>query len=219
MILIFVIASLIISYLIGSVPTALWYGQRKFDLDIREHGSGNAGATNTFRVLGRKAGSFVMAIDVLKGFIAASLPVIGVSLGLVEFANEAKEVNVQLACGVMAVIGHIFPLYANFKGGKGVASLLGVILAVNIWAALACLGVFMIVFLISKYVSLGSMLAGLTFPLLLLIPFFHQFSPSNFLKFFGFVLAVLLVYTHRKNIRRLLDGEENKIQFSLRRNK
>ena len=123
--------------------------------------------------------------------------------------------KVVLLYGMGAVLGHIFPLYANFKGGKGVATLLGMILAINIWAALACIGVFLIVFLISKYVSLGSMIAGLSFPLLLLIPKIYQHSPSKTLIGFGFFLFVMLVFTHRKNIRRLIDGEENKANISL----
>jgi glycerol-3-phosphate acyltransferase PlsY len=215
MTLLFIIAGLILAYLIGSIPTAVWYGEAKYGIDIREHGSGNAGATNTFRVLGKKAGSIVMAIDVFKGYLASSIPLLAFLFNI-EF-SEAKEVHLQLALGMTAVIGHIFPIYANFKGGKGVATLLGMILAINLWAALACVAVFLVVFFISKYVSLGSMLAGLAFPLLLMIPVFYEQSPSKFLRIFGFVLFLLLVYTHRKNIRRLIDGEENKANISFGR--
>jgi acyl phosphate:glycerol-3-phosphate acyltransferase len=210
--LLFIFAVLIISYLFGSIPTAVWYGRIKHNIDVREHGSGNAGATNTFRVLGKKAGWIVMAIDIFKGFTASLLPLFAINFGI-EF-NEAKEVNIQLICGMGAVLGHIFPLYAGFKGGKGVATLLGMILAINIYAALVCIAVFLTVFLISKYVSLGSMIAGLVFPLLLLTHQFHQYSPSQTLIGFGFVLSGLLVFTHRKNIKRLINGEENKIHIS-----
>ena len=209
---VYIIIGFILSYLIGSVPTAVWYGRSAHDIDIREHGSGNAGATNTFRVLGKKAGSLVMAIDVFKGFLAASIPLLAYQVGL-NF-TEAQEAQLQLLCGMGAVIGHIFPLYAGFKGGKGVATLLGMVIGINAIAALGCIVVFLIVFLISKYVSLGSMLAGLSFPLLLMIPALYKYSPSNVLIGFGFVLFILLVITHRKNIRRLIDGEENKANIS-----
>lgn len=215
--LVFIISGLIISYLIGSVPTAVWYGLSTQNVDVREHGSGNAGATNTFRVLGKKAGTIVLSIDVLKGYLASLIPLLAIYFPF-EFTIP-KEVNVQLICGMGAVVGHIFPLYAKFKGGKGVATLLGMILAINIWAALVCIGVFLTVFIISKYVSLGSMLAGLAFPLLLLTHQFHQYSPSKTLIGFAFVLSGLLVFTHRKNIRRLIDGEENKANFSFNKNR
>jgi glycerol-3-phosphate acyltransferase PlsY len=156
-----------------------------------------------------------MAIDTLKGYLASSIPLLAVYVGI--SFTEPKEVNIQLICGMAAVLGHIAPLYAHFKGGKGVATLLGMILAINVWAALVCVAVFLVVFLISKYVSLGSMLAGLAFPLLLLTHQFHQYSPSKTLIGFGFVLAGLLVFTHRKNIRRLLDGQENKANISFGR--
>jgi acyl phosphate:glycerol-3-phosphate acyltransferase len=217
MTVLFIITALIISYLIGSIPTAVWYGQAVHQLDVRNFGSGNAGATNTFRVLGKKAGSIVMAIDILKGFIASSFPLLAGYFGI--DWSEAKEVQVQVFCGIGAVIGHILPLYANFKGGKGVATLLGMILAINIWASLACIGVFLIVFFISKYVSLGSMLAGLAFPLFLLTPRFYQYSPSKFLVAFGFVLFALLVFTHRKNIKRILAGQESKANLKFNKNR
>lgn len=204
-----IILGFIVSYLLGSVPTAVWYGRSQHDIDVREHGSGNAGATNTFRVLGNKAGTIVISIDILKGFLAASIPILFVYFNVGDF-TEAQEVQLQLLYGMGAVLGHIFPLYAHFKGGKGVATLLGMILAINLWASLCCIGVFLLVFFISKYVSLGSMLAGLTFPVVLLFPMFYQHSPSKVLVIFGFILFGLLVFTHRKNIRRLINGEENK---------
>lgn len=209
------ILGFIVSYLLGSVPTAVWYGRTHYNIDVREHGSGNAGATNTFRVLGKKAGTIVISIDILKGFLAAFIPVVFVSSNIGDF-TDAQEVQLQLLYGMGAVLGHIFPLYAGFKGGKGVATLLGMILAINLWASLCCIAVFLIVFFVSKYVSLGSMLAGLTFPVALLFPMFYQHSPSKVLVIFGFVLFVLLVFTHRKNIRRLLDGEENKANIGKR---
>ena len=215
MTVIFIFIGFLLAYMIGSIPTAVWYGKSKFGMDVRNHGSGNAGATNTFRVFGKKAGSIVMAIDIIKGVIATSIPIL---FSFLYFnVNADQYVQIQLLYGMGAVLGHIFPLYANFKGGKGVATVLGMVFAINLWAALACVAVFLIVFLISKYVSLGSMTAGLAFPLLLFIPEIYQHSPSQTLVGFGFFLFIMLVFTHRKNIRRLIDGVENKSKISFKK--
>lgn len=211
-VVLYIILGFVIAYLLGSIPTAVWYGRSAHGVDVREHGSGNAGATNTFRVLGKKAGILVMAIDIFKGFVAASIPLVFFLVDLE--LTESREVQVQLLYGMGAVLGHIFPLYAGFKGGKGVATLLGMVIGINYLAALGCIAVFLIVFLISKYVSLSSMLAGLAFPLLLLVHRIFEISPSKSLIGFGFVLFVLLVITHRKNIKRLIDGEESRANIS-----
>lgn len=205
----------VLAYLLGSIPTAVWVGKAHFGLDIREYGSGNAGATNTFRVLGKKAGSFVMAIDVLKGFAATILPHILFASADQRIVDQV--VYVQLAYGVIAVTGHIFPIFAGFKGGKGVATLLGMVIAINPVASLGCLTVFLIVFLTSKYVSLGSMLAALAFPILLLLPRINHHNPNIVVIIFGFVMFALVVFTHQKNIIRLMNGEENKANIKLRK--
>ena len=201
-----------LAYLLGSIPTALWVGRWFFDLpDIREHGSGNAGATNTFRVLGKKAGSFVMAIDVLKGFAAAMLPV---WLGA-DAIPAGQLLYWQLACGALAVLGHIYPVFAQFRGGKGVATILGMMLGIAPAAVGVCILVFLAVLLAFRYVSLASMTAGLAFALLQLLP---QFRPANsVLVGVGFVLAALLVYTHRANIGRLRAGTEGRVPLFGRR--
>lgn len=200
------------AYLTGAIPSAVWLGKSFFGVDVREHGSGNAGATNTFRVLGKKAGIIVMAADILKGSLATSYALILLNLSIIHPDNI---VFYKLVLGVIAVLGHIFPVYVNFKGGKGVATLLGMVLAIHLEAALICVLVFLVVFLISKYVSLGSMIAALAFPILLLLP---RFSPDEpILIFFGFVLFLLVVLTHQKNIKRILNGEESKMQIRLKR--
>lgn len=202
----------VIAYLIGAIPTALWVGQAYFGIDIREHGSGNAGATNTFRVLGKKPGSFVMAIDIFKGWTATSL--VGF---LVVF--EAIPVNaivpLQLLFGFLAVIGHIYPVYAGFRGGKGVATLLGMVLAIYPGVAFICLGIFIIVLLISKYVSLSSMVAAVSFPLLMLLPWFRPQHSEGLLLGFGAFVALLVIYTHRKNISRIRQGTESRVRINL----
>ena len=193
------------AYLIGSIPTSVWIGKGFYGIDVREHGSGNAGTTNTIRVLGTKPGLIVFAIDLLKGFLAVCMA----HFSSYECGTE-PFVNLQLLLGVFAVLGHIFPIYAHFKGGKGVATLLGIAVALSPLAALACFVVFVIVLLISKYVSLGSMLGGLTFPIMIIFVLkIHIVS----LMVFAVAEAVLLIITHKKNIVRLIHHEENKFSF------
>jgi glycerol-3-phosphate acyltransferase PlsY len=210
--MIVLIAGVICSYLVGSIPTAVWYGKAFFGLDVRDYGSGNSGATNSFRVLGKKAGVIVMIVDVLKGWLPAQTGIILAYYGLV----KADDVILyQSAFGIAAVLGHIFPVYEKFKGGKGISTLLGMIVSIHIEAALVCVLVFLVVFIISKYVSLGSMLASLAFPLVLLMPRFYPDEP--FLIGFGFVIFFIVVITHQKNIIRLINGEENKAKIRIRR--
>ncbi|HTF81667.1 MAG TPA: glycerol-3-phosphate 1-O-acyltransferase PlsY [Cytophagales bacterium] len=202
-----IIFGALLAYLIGSIPTAVWYARRFHHIEIREHGSGNAGATNTFRVLGAKSGVIVLIIDILKGWIATRVANIPYWLDAI---SENDIVVYKLIFGLIAVIGHVFPVYENFKGGKGVATLLGMVMAIQLNVALACLGIFLIVFFSSKYVSLGSMLAALAYPILLLTKFVPQNHPE-LMTGFGVVMFLLVVLTHRKNVKRLLKGEESKI--------
>jgi acyl phosphate:glycerol-3-phosphate acyltransferase len=208
----YIIAGAVSGYLIGSVPSAVWYGKALHETDIRKHGSGNAGATNTFRVLGKKAGTIVMLIDIFKGWLAASIVYPFIHYGLI---TSEHIILYQLVFGIAAVTGHIFPLYAGFKGGKGVATLFGMALSIHFPAAMVCALVFFIVFMISKYVSLGSLIASLAFPLILLLPFFAPRSDKNLLIAFGFVIFALVVITHQKNIVRLINGEENKAKIRI----
>ncbi|MBX9851173.1 MAG: glycerol-3-phosphate 1-O-acyltransferase PlsY [Cytophagaceae bacterium] len=206
------ILGIIGAYLIGSIPTAVWYGKAFYGIDVRDYGSGNAGATNSFRVLGKKAGVIVMLADILKGWFAAQAAIILYHLG---YVAAEDLILYQSAFGIMAVLGHIFPVYAKFKGGKGIATLLGMVLSIHIEAALICMLIFFIVLIISKYVSLGSLLASLAFPLVLLMPRFYPDEP--FLIAFGFVIFFIVVITHQKNIVRLIHGEENKAKIRIRK--
>ena len=189
---------------IGSIPTAVWVSKSVFGIDIRDYGSGNAGATNTFRVLGSKWGSFVMLVDVLKGVIATSLYII------IPFyaTNELARTNFMIALGMMAVLGHIFPIFANFRGGKGVATLLGMALAIQPVVALLCLVVFLITLLSTRFVSLSSMLAGVAFMVLILFIFNEK---ETMYRLFAVMVAMMVIITHQKNITRLLKGTENKV--------
>lgn len=206
------IITFLFAYLLGSVPTAVWAGKLFFRIDIREHGSGNAGATNVIRVLGWKTGIPVLLIDVLKGFLAGMLP---------RFFNlsdpgSAYLVNLQIIAGLFAIAGHIFPAFADFRGGKGVACAAGVLIAIDPLLTLACLGVFLLVLLISGYVSLSSISAGLAFPVFLFL-FFD--TPSLLFRIFSVFMAAALIFTHRKNITRLLKGEESKLLWKGRHKK
>ncbi|MEZ4721280.1 MAG: glycerol-3-phosphate 1-O-acyltransferase PlsY [Flavobacteriales bacterium] len=201
--------SLLIAYLLGSIPTAVWIGKLFYGIDVREYGSGNAGATNTFRVLGKKAGIPVLLIDCAKGFAAVKL----VLLFAEEPISTAAYVNYQLALGISAVIGHIFPLFAGFRGGKGIATLLGLMLAIHTQGALLALVVFLLVFAITKFVSLGSMTAALSFPFIIVLVF-HTTVLS--LIVFSMFIAILVLITHQKNIERLMRREESKANISIR---
>lgn len=199
-----IISAFVLAYLLGSVPAAVWIGKWFHKIDVREHGSGNAGTTNVIRVLGWKTGIPVLLIDIAKGWFAATLPVI---FNLAE-PGSAAITNLQILAGIIAITGHIFPLFAGFRGGKGVATIFGVLLAIHPLLTLSCFGVFIIVLLITGIVSVSSMSAGLAFPILL---FFIFDTPSMVLKIFSIIVAIALIVTHRKNIGRLLRGEESKL--------
>jgi glycerol-3-phosphate acyltransferase PlsY len=210
----YITLSSIVAYLIGSFPTAVLYGKIYYGIDIRDHGSGNAGATNTFRVLGKKAGIIVMMIDIFKGWLATQSANFLIYYNLIE---ESDLVVYKLIFGMAAVFGHIFPIYAGFRGGKGIASLLGMILSIHIEAALICLMVFLVVLFLSKYVSLGSMVAALAFPIILFSPRFRPEEHGPLVIAFGFAIFSIVMITHQKNIRRLINGEENKAKLRIRK--
>jgi len=200
----YIIAAGLTAYLLGSIPSAVWAGRLFHGIDVREHGSGNAGATNVIRVLGWKTGIPVLLFDMAKGFLAAMLP----RLFNLAPQDSAMLVNLQIFTGLMAITGHIFPVFAGFRGGKGVAAMFGILLAIHPPVTLLCLGVFLVFFLSTGIVSIGSMAAGIAFPIFLLT-FFK--TPSVFFRIFSVVVAVALLVTHRKNIQRLLKGEEKRL--------
>ncbi|WP_432708472.1 glycerol-3-phosphate 1-O-acyltransferase PlsY [Pedobacter sp.] len=213
MLSIYSISAVILAYLFGSIPTAVWLGQAFYGVDVREYGSGNAGATNTFRVLGKKAGIAVMTIDILKGFTATKLAYF-IGLSVTGPQNSSQFINYQLALGLAAVLGHLFPVFAGFRGGKGVATLFGMILAVNFPAAMLCVLVFLVVLLTTKYVSLSSICAGFAFPLGIVF-LFHSTIRSEVL--YSMCVCVLVLVTHQKNLERLLKGKESKVYLFKRK--
>lgn len=196
---------IVLAYLIGSIPTAVWVSQRFFNIDIRDYGSGNAGATNTFRVLGSKWGTVVMIIDMLKGVIATSLYVV---LPLHLQNDDWYLTNLMVGLGLAAVLGHIFPIWAGFRGGKGVATLFGMVVAIQPLVALCCVAVFLLVLYLTRFVSLSSILAGVSFAVFILFIFNDHVT---LYRIFSVAVALLVILTHQKNINRIIHGTESKV--------
>jgi glycerol-3-phosphate acyltransferase PlsY len=198
---------IVLAYLLGSIPSAVWVSKWIYGIDIREHGSGNAGATNTFRILGSKAGASVMVADMMKGFIAVKLSLLS---GYPWNPPNEQMVNLQIILGLAAVLGHIFPIWAEFRGGKGIATLFGMILSIHPIVAISLVLVFVMMLLMTRYVSLSSIAASIAFPLLILFIFNAQAQELSY-RLFAIATAFLVVLTHHKNITRLLTGNESKV--------
>ena len=192
------------AYLLGSIPSAVWVGKTLHGIDVREHGSKNAGATNTFRVLGKKAGIIVLVMDVLKGVAAVFLP------RFLSQGSAEQVIQLELLAGVFVFLGHLFPLFAGFRGGKGVATSLGIIIGIHPPAAGVCLLVFLIVFISTHYVSLGAIAASFCFPFIVILVFHEH---SIYVVVFSIVIGITVIATHKKNIQRLLQGQENKMNL------
>jgi acyl phosphate:glycerol-3-phosphate acyltransferase len=194
----------ILAYLLGSIPTSLWLGRAIKGVDLREHGSGNAGATNAFRVLGKPIGTAVLLLDMLKGFLAVNLAL----LQHVILPGAEAWMILKIALGLLAVLGHIFPVFAGFRGGKGVATITGVGLAIHPFAALAAMGVYLLVFLLTRISALGSLLAVLTYPVWMIWVFKSEYLT---IRIFSMIVVLLVLITHRSNIQRLVQGEEKSL--------
>jgi glycerol-3-phosphate acyltransferase PlsY len=192
------------AYLLGSIPTSVWLGRTIKGVDLREHGSGNAGATNAFRVLGKPIGSLVLLLDMLKGFLAVHLALLQHEIAP---GTEAWMI-LKIGLGLLAVVGHIFPVFAGFRGGKGVATITGVALAIHPFAALAAMGVYLLVILLTRISALGSLIAVLTYPMWILWVFQSEYLT---IRIFSLVVVVLVLITHRSNILRLIHGEEKSL--------
>lgn len=194
---------ILLAYLIGSIPTSVWVSKRFFNIDIRDYGSGNAGATNVYRVLGSRWGTFVMLMDMLKGVLAVQLAWL-----LPEYLDaEIQFQNLQTGLGMAAVLGHIFPIWAEFKGGKGVATVFGMVLGISPITAVSCAGIFLIVLYLTRFVSLSSILASIAFHIFILVVFNVE---NPLYRVFAIAVAFMVVLTHQKNIGRLIRGEETK---------
>ena len=207
-----------LSYLVGSIPGSILIGKLFYGIDVRQHGSGNAGATNTFRVLGWKAGLIATAIDLGKGLLAAgviaSIAYVRLEDLPLQWDPDRVKITVQLIAGVAAVLGHMFPIWAGFKGGKGVNTSAGVLFALTPITMFITLGVFFIVLVSSRYVSLASIMAVIAFPSTVAIRryVFHIEGMDPVLLIVSIILALGIIYAHRSNIQRLLHGQENRVR-------
>lgn len=195
---------IVLAYFIGSIPTALIISKKFFGVDIRDYGSGNMGATNTFRVLGSKYGTIVMIFDILKGMFAVAL----YNFLPYYHTNEWDRTNLMVGLGLAAVMGHIFPVFAQFKGGKGVATLFGMLLAVQPVIAISCVGVFLLVLFLTRYVSLSSILAGIFLPICVL---WIWNDDVLIYRIFAVLVACLIILTHQKNIIKIVRGNESRV--------
>lgn len=204
------ITLILAAYMFGSIPSAVWIGKVFFNTDVREYGSGNAGATNTFRVLGPKAGVPVLLMDIAKGWIAVQL-----ATYFGEYMPATQQfINFKLTLGAAALLGHIFPVFAGFRGGKGVATLLGILWGVNPPAAVICMGVFLLFFLTTGYVSLGSMAAAVSFPFIVMWWLNETVTSMNV---FAIAVPILVLITHQKNIERILKRTESRVYLFRRK--
>jgi len=196
-----------LGYLLGSVPTGVWLGKTIKGIDLREHGSGSTGATNVFRVLGWKLAVLTLLVDVAKGFLAAFFASM-INLGDIALLPR----QLALVAGLAAIVGHLYPLFAKFKGGKGIATGAGMLLfLVPLELGFAVL-VFILTVLITRYVSLGSLLASTFLALIIILERFHLGYPhGDEMIVFVFILVLAVLLTHRSNIKRLVNGNENKL--------
>ncbi|WP_420854612.1 glycerol-3-phosphate 1-O-acyltransferase PlsY [Sneathiella marina] len=201
-----ILVALASGYLIGSLNTGVIVG-KLYGKDIRDHGSKSAGLTNTLRVLGKTAAVFVLAGDILKGILACY---IGLYMGVYAHSAGATDSLSLLAAGVGAVMGHNWPLYFGFKGGKGALTAVAVLFMFDWRMALVCLGLFAVIVAVTRYVSLGTLCAALLFVILSFAPFFDH---SFYFTLFAVLMAGMIIFKHRENIKRLLSGTENKLSF------
>lgn len=197
----------LIAYLLGSIPSAVWIGRKYHGMDLREFGSKNAGATNTFRVLGKRTGIIVLLLDIAKGVLASMISYVLFSM---YFDDTSSLYSLQILGAVACVLGHVFPVFAGFKGGKGVATSLGLYIGINPIVSMVVLGIFLVVFVLSHYVSLGSLCAAFALPFISYLGF-HQKEESLIL--LNCTLTVIVFIAHRKNIVRLMNGAENKMNL------
>jgi glycerol-3-phosphate acyltransferase PlsY len=205
------VIAVLLAYFIGSIPSALWVSKWFFGVDVRDYGSNNAGATNTFRVIGRVAGFTVLFFDILKGWVSVKI-----LTSLILYEPQSSEfINMQLVVGITAVLGHVFPIYEKFQGGKGVATLMGIILAINFSAAIGCVVIFLLIFIFTSYVSLGAIVAAIFFPI---ITIFIIRVESISVVYFSIFISILVILTHKPNIYRLLNKDENKMKIKLKKN-
>jgi glycerol-3-phosphate acyltransferase PlsY len=198
-----VFLAFLLAYLLGSIPSAVWLGMWLHGIDVREHGSKNAGATNSFRVLGKRTGIMVLVLDVSKGVLSMMVCML--------LLKQTESMIYQMVSAGICVLGHVFPVFAGFRGGKGVATSLGVFLGLNPLTALTCILVFLLVFMATRYVSLSSITAAFLLPF---ISFFIYHQEAIEVIYFNIILSLIVILAHHKNIKRLIAGEEQRMNFN-----
>lgn len=211
------IVVILLSYLIGSIPSSLWTGKLFFKVDIRNHGSGNAGATNTFRILGWKAGTAVLLFDFGKGLLCTTLVSrLAWNIGsdpIQIYPGWDIEPMLLIICGVAAVIGHMFPVYANFSGGKGAATACGMLYGIEPISISISLAVFLIMMFSTHYVSVGSISGSIVYPITqLILRYGFGWDIDGSILIFSSALAIGIIIKHKGNIKRLLNGTENRVR-------
>jgi glycerol-3-phosphate acyltransferase PlsY len=200
---------LLAAYLVGSIPSAVWVGRTFYNIDVREYGSGNAGATNTFRVLGKKPGIAVLIMDILKGFLAVKL-----AYFMGDYDSQSPEfIDFELALAVCGLMGHIFPVFVGFRGGKGVATMMGILIGIHPPAALICALTFITTLYFTGYVSLSSMVSGIVFPVVIMV----FYSTNSSINIFSLAVAILILVTHQRNIERIIRHEESRVKWFRKR--
>lgn len=207
-----IIITAVIAYLLGSISFAVIFTKKFAGFDVREKGSGNAGSTNVLRTAGKKAAICTLICDILKGVVAV---LIGLLIGVIAKADINTKAMIIQTAGVCVVIGHTFPVYFKFKGGKGVATALGVLLVINWQIGLICLVFALLVMAFSRMVSLGSISAAILFPVLCIFLNQNFLVPGPHISYiiFGIIMGLLVTFNHRENVKRILRGKENKLKF------
>lgn len=212
-----ILVVVLLSYLIGAIPSSLWVGKYYFKIDIRDHGSGNAGATNTFRILGWKAGTLVLFFDFGKGLLCTTvISQLAWSIGdgpAILYSNWDPEAMIVIFAGVAAVVGHMFPVYSQFSGGKGAATACGMLYGIEPVSISISLAIFLIVMFSTRYVSLGSIVSSLIYPLTqLTLRYGFNWDIDGSIILFSSALALGIVIKHKENIKRLIEGNENRVE-------
>ncbi len=201
------ILSAVIAYLLGSISFSVIFSKKMAGIDVRQEGSKNAGTTNVLRTVGKKAAALTLVCDILKGIVA-----ILIAYAISFITSELNAALLVQLAGVFAIVGHTFPVFFKFKGGKGVATSIGVLLLINYQIGLICLVFWLIIVILTRMVSLGSIMAAILFPVLTIFITQNYFVEGNYV-IFGIIVAVMVVFNHRSNVKRILAGNENKLSF------
>lgn len=203
----------IIAYLIGSINFSIILSKKMAGFDVRQKGSGNAGTTNMLRAVGKKAAAITLVLDILKGVVSILIAILLGKLCSNVIVNDVNPAILVQVAGVCAILGHTFPIYFGFKGGKGIATALGILLITNWQIGLICLVFALVIIIITRTVSIGSIAATILFPVLTLFLGKENFIVTGSYFIYSVIIALIVCFNHRENIKRLVNGTENKLSF------